>query len=51
MEAPEFMDLVKAGQQHTLPPDYEQIGASVAQMRGIRASRAEFKLYNYEEAL
>jgi hypothetical protein len=34
-----------------LPPDYEQIGASVAQMCDIRASRAKFKLYNYDEAL
>jgi hypothetical protein len=31
--------------------DYEQLGASVAQSCEIRASRAEFKLYNYAEAL
>jgi hypothetical protein len=31
MEASEFMDLVKAGQEQLLPPDYEQLGASVAQ--------------------
>jgi hypothetical protein len=51
MEASEFMGLIKAGQQHMLPPDYEQLGASVSQSCDIRASRAAFKLYNYEEAL
>jgi hypothetical protein len=51
METSEFMDLVKAGQQHMLPRDYEHLGASVAQLCEIRASRTEFKLYNYEEAL
>jgi hypothetical protein len=51
MESSEFMDLVKAGQQHTLPPEYEELGASVSQSCDILGSRAEFKLYNYEEAL
>jgi hypothetical protein len=37
MEASEFMDRVKAGQQHMLPPNYEQLGASVAQMCDICA--------------
>jgi hypothetical protein len=51
MEASEFMDRVKTGQQHMLPPGDEHLRSSVAQSCEIRASRAEFKLYNYEEAL
>jgi hypothetical protein len=51
MEASGFMDLVKSGQQHTLPSEYEQIGANVAQSWETRSSRAEFNPYNYEEAL
>jgi hypothetical protein len=51
MEASDFMDLIEAGQQRMLLPEFEQVGASVAQSCDIRASRAAFKLHNYEEAL
>jgi hypothetical protein len=51
MEAVEFMVVVKAGQQDTLPLDYLHVGSTVAQTCDIRAYRAELTLYNYEEAL
>jgi hypothetical protein len=51
MEAAEFMDLVKSGRQHMLPPGDEQIGASVAELCAVRASHADLKLFNYEKAI
>jgi hypothetical protein len=45
------MELVKAGRRHMLPPVYAQAGAVVADVRAVRASRADLKLRNCEEAL
>jgi hypothetical protein len=45
------MELVKTGRQHTLPEEYEQIGAVTASSCAARASHTELRLYNYEEAL
>jgi hypothetical protein len=51
IEAVNFMQMVKTGQQNTLPPDYLHIGTAVAQACDVRASRAKFRLCNYEKAL
>jgi hypothetical protein len=47
MEAAEFTELVKTGRQHMLPPDYEQIGASMEEMCAVRTAHAGLKLFNY----
>jgi hypothetical protein len=45
------MELVKTGKQRTFPPDYEQVGMATASMCATRASNAELRVYDYEEAL
>jgi hypothetical protein len=51
MEAAEFMDPVKTWKHHTLPSDCEQISMAMAGVCAARASHAELRLYNDEEAL
>jgi hypothetical protein len=51
METAGFMDLVKTCRCHMLPPEYELIGQSTAEMWAVRASQADLRLFNYKEAL
>jgi hypothetical protein len=51
MEVAESMDLIKNGKQHTLPEEFEQIGAEIAEGRVARARYTELELFNDEAAL